>query len=68
MNLRKDALTGVLFDADDPVQLAAHPNHKATSAGRGDTTIRDGYAIKNPTEIAGRVVRPDLDSRKRGQK
>jgi hypothetical protein len=68
MNLRKDAVTDVIFDADDPAQLAAHPNHKPTSVGKGDTTIRDGYAIKNPSPIAGRVVRPDLDSPKRGQK
>lgn len=68
MNLRKDSVTDVIFDADDPTQAAAHPNSKPTSAGRGDTTIRDGYAIKNSTPIAGRVVRPDLDSTKRGQK
>lgn len=30
MNLRKDKYTNVLFDADDPEQLAAHPEHVAT--------------------------------------
>lgn len=68
MNLRKDALTDVIFDADDPVQAAAHPNSKPTSKGPGDTKLRDGYMIKSPTEIAGRVVRPEIDSTKGGQK
>lgn len=57
MNLRKDSVTGVIFDADVPAQLAAHPNHEPTSKGPGDTTIRKDYAVKDPSPIAGRIVR-----------
>jgi hypothetical protein len=68
IDLRRDNVTGVFFDANDPAQLAAHPDNRAQTVTRGDTTIRDGYAIKNATPIAGRIVRPDNDSSKSGQK
>ncbi len=37
--LMKDAYTGVIFDANDPAQAAAHPNGVATSSGRSTAPV-----------------------------
>ena len=46
MRLRKDKYTGVLFDADDPKQLAEHPHHVPTSNAASERKV--DYS-KNPT-------------------
>lgn len=60
IDLKKDTTSGVLINANDSAQAAAHPNTKAAAVGRGDTTKRKQYVIKNATEIAGKIVREDL--------
>ncbi len=65
MNIRRDSVTGVLFDADDAAQLAAHPNsQRATGATKLEPL--DDHAVKLPTPIAGRVVR-DMDNAKKNE-